>query len=319
MAKPYLLGETFPVKLLYAAYLFFYPCGAGAIKSCVSIADPDSKSSSFTLKTIIVFCHQQVNVMGAQQFHPVLQKGGIEKFYVNMYVSIHIGSLFGGLIVPTIVNYNPFAGYMTATVLMSLAVVLYVSGSSKYVKVKPDGKDLLTVLAIACKAVFCLQGIEKQKVSNGGCYQDEFAKSAKQLGTIIPVVGLLIPFNMVWGQLMAMVQAQGVVMKEVGFVDAAWMQNFDAFGVVLAGFIVAGWFYPYFERKTGKQMKLSTKYIIGNCLGTLGMVYAFLVEICIVRRYNESGQSTNIFWQAPAFLFIGFGEIFATVAAYGAL
>ena len=27
VAKPYLFGDTFPMKPMYAAYLFFYPCG----------------------------------------------------------------------------------------------------------------------------------------------------------------------------------------------------------------------------------------------------------------------------------------------------
>lgn len=60
VAKPYLLGETFSMSALYSAYLFFLPCGAGAIKSCV-------------------------NIMGAQQFHPILQKAQIEKFYIYFY------------------------------------------------------------------------------------------------------------------------------------------------------------------------------------------------------------------------------------------
>jgi len=37
VAKPYLLGDTFPTKALYAAYFFFFPGGAGAIKACVSM------------------------------------------------------------------------------------------------------------------------------------------------------------------------------------------------------------------------------------------------------------------------------------------
>ena len=47
---------------------------------------------------------------------PVLQKGAIEKFYINFYLSINIGALLGGMIVPAVINYNPFAGYMITTV-----------------------------------------------------------------------------------------------------------------------------------------------------------------------------------------------------------
>ncbi len=52
-AVPYLLGETFNRSALTGALLVLYPTGAGAIKACV-------------------------NVMGAQQYHPVLHKKMIE-------------------------------------------------------------------------------------------------------------------------------------------------------------------------------------------------------------------------------------------------
>jgi POT family proton-dependent oligopeptide transporter len=46
----------------------------------------------------------------------VLQKGAIEKFYINFYMSINIGALIGGLSVPVVVGMNPFAGYMIPVV-----------------------------------------------------------------------------------------------------------------------------------------------------------------------------------------------------------
>ena len=46
----------------------------------------------------------------------MLQKGAIEKFYVNFYMSINIGALIGGLAVPVVVAMNSFAGYMIPVV-----------------------------------------------------------------------------------------------------------------------------------------------------------------------------------------------------------
>jgi POT family proton-dependent oligopeptide transporter len=59
---PGLVSATFPMTMVTWAMLGFYPMGAGAIKACV-------------------------NVMGAQQYHPVLQKAQIERFYVNFYLA----------------------------------------------------------------------------------------------------------------------------------------------------------------------------------------------------------------------------------------
>jgi hypothetical protein len=59
---PFLVSATFPITMVTWAMLGLYPMGAGAIKACV-------------------------NVMGAQQYHPVLQKAQIERFYVNFYLA----------------------------------------------------------------------------------------------------------------------------------------------------------------------------------------------------------------------------------------
>jgi len=36
-------------------------------------------------------------VFGAKQFHPLLQSSLIEAYYVNFYMCINIGALFGGV------------------------------------------------------------------------------------------------------------------------------------------------------------------------------------------------------------------------------
>ncbi len=61
-AYPQLVSATFPTTMVSVAMLGLYPMGAGAIKACV-------------------------NVMGAQQYHPVLQSAQIERFYVNFYIA----------------------------------------------------------------------------------------------------------------------------------------------------------------------------------------------------------------------------------------
>jgi dipeptide/tripeptide permease len=94
------------------------------------------------------------------------------------------------------------------------------------------------------------------------------------------------------------------------------MQNFDAIAVILCGAFVGSWFYPYYERRTGRRMKISTKFIIGNTFGTLGIIYALFIDIYVVREFEKSGRPLNILWQAPSFICIGFGEIFVVSSAF---
>ena len=88
---------------------FFYPGGAGMIKACVNIMGaqqfrkcslPGDCCSGYILTFFLYCCYAD----------PVLQKGAIEKFYINF------GALIGGLSVPVVVAMNPFAGYMIPVV-----------------------------------------------------------------------------------------------------------------------------------------------------------------------------------------------------------
>ncbi len=164
-----------------------------------------------------------VNVLGAQQFHPVLQRRQIKSYYVNFYLMVSIGSLIGGMIIPVMLRYRTFAGYMFSASYYSLTIFAFVMGNHlhNYVKVRPQGKENLTILAILGKVICSLQSLNCQKVSQGGCYLDVIVQSTKDLGAVIPIILLIMPFNVAFGQLNRMFVVQGAVMANAGFVDAA--------------------------------------------------------------------------------------------------
>ena len=291
-AVPYLLGETFNMGALTASLLVLYPMGAGAIKACV-------------------------NVMGAQQYHPVLQKSMIEAFYVNFYLCINIGALIGGMVVPVVVQSSVVAGYLIPTSCFALAILLFIAGTSRYVRMKPQGKNNLAVLAISGKAVCCLRGLDTQKSSRGGRYPDVIVQSIKQLAAVVPVTLLVVPFNIVYSQMVNTFVAQGQVMQNAGFVDAAWMQNFDAFAVIACGAFTSALLYPWLAKRNS-SLHISTKFVIGTSLACVALICAIVVDLMIISEYNKSGQAISVLWQAPAFFFIGAGEIFAISSAYEA-
>lgn len=217
-------------------------------------------------------------------------------------MSINIGSLIGGLVIPGVVRYNPFVGYTITTTLFAMGVCVFILGSNRYVKIKPQGKSNITVMKIVGRAICGLQGLEKQNESAGGRYPDLLVRSVAQLASIIPISILTVPFNMVLVSELTMIQAQGIVMKRVGWIDAAWMANVDSVSVLIAGAIIGGWFLPFFERRTGKLMRLSTKFAVGSALGVLSMLFALLLDMHIKIKFIKSGQGVNILWQAPCLL-----------------
>jgi POT family proton-dependent oligopeptide transporter len=62
----------------------------------------------------------------------------------------------------------------------------------------------------------------------------------------------------------------------------------------------------------------STKFVIGTTLSCVALICAIVVDLMIINEYNKTGQAISVLWQAPAFFFIGAGEIFAISSAYEA-
>jgi hypothetical protein len=192
------------------------------------------------------------------------------------------------VVIPVLVSsVSPFVGYLTTTCCFAVAILVFIAGSGRYVKMAPQGKNNLDVVLISCKAVFsasqikwkkmtlCIpmyRGLSKQKQSNGGAYPDVIVSSITQLLSVIPVTLLVLPFNIiysqcvaVWALLCVVVTAlrltssalsrmvnvfvlQGLVMAPAGFIDASWMSNFDAFSVLVVGLFVSAWLYPALEK-----------------------------------------------------------------------
>ena len=84
--------------------------------------------------------------------------------------------------------------------VFAVGIAIFILGSSRYVKNKPQGKSNLQVLAITGMAICGFQGLEKQKESNGGNYPDLVINLVRQLSAVFPVSSLIIPFSIVYGQ-----------------------------------------------------------------------------------------------------------------------
>jgi len=205
-----------------------------------------------------------------------------------------------------------------STCCFVLVFFVFIAGNylHNYIKMKPQDKDNLTVLEILGRMICSLQGLERQKVSCGGLYSDVLVQSIKKLGAVIPVTLLIMPLTMILGQIPILV-VQGAVMADAGFVDAAWIQNFNPLAVIMVGALISGKLYPYLE-KSNKTLDISSKFMIGAIFAVLAMLWATFVDFMIISKYAKTGQAINILWQAPSFFLIGAGEIFAISSAYEA-
>ncbi|VEU34099.1 unnamed protein product [Pseudo-nitzschia multistriata] len=315
---PHLWGlETFSHKALCTGLLVLWPVGTGIVKSIV-------------------------NVFGAKQFHPLLQSSLIESYYVKFYMCINIGALIGGIIVPLVAQSDVTLAYTFPVAMLLIGIVLFLSGTSRYVRHPPKGdmfkgvnikwwrssrskktgtqKKTLSVTssidsATSTSSVDTVDSVPPAPSSSKSSSKNG-SPSASGLGTIFKISALIIPFNIAYSQMATTFIIQGTVMKRAfGWIDAASMNNADAVSVLVFGHLVGTHLYPYLNRH---DIKISTtnKFALGSLLGALAIAWALFLEHKIYSTYELTGNKVSILWQSISYVLIGAGEIFAVSAAY---
>ncbi|KAL3930798.1 MAG: hypothetical protein SGBAC_011607 [Bacillariaceae sp.] len=228
-----------------------------------------------------------VNVFGAKQFHPLLQSSLIESYYVDFYMAINIGSMVGICIIPIIAQHNVTLAYCLPLCLLSAGAVVFVLGTPRYVRSPPKNRK------------------RTRKNSN-----------SIPLSTIFRITVLIVPFSVGYNQMPTTFIVQGAVMtKAFGFLDVASMNSLDAISVLFFGSITSNYIYPYLASR-GIKLPTTYKFAIGSGLGALGICWALVVESMIHTAYQKDGSQICVLWQAPCYILIGWGEIFAVSAAY---
>lgn len=265
---PGLLGNTFNVTALLIGLLCFYPVGAGTIKSVV-------------------------NIFGAKQFHPVLQKHQISSYYVSFYMAINLGALCGGILVSTLAQSNVTLAYFTPVAMLCLGLMVFAAGTQRYVITKANGGS----------------NDSKSKTVLTNVFRD-----------MLPIAGisaLIVPFNVAYSQMATTFKVQGIVMKSAlgGYLDAATINNIDAISVLACGYLVGSHLYPALAKRD-IRIPTSYKFALGSFCGVLAMSFALLTEYKIHKTYAKNGGEISILWQTFSYILIGGGEIFCISAAY---
>ena len=265
---PGLLGDEFNTTALSFAVLLLWPMGTGVVKSVV-------------------------NVFGARQFHPILQSRFISSYYVHFYSCINVGSLVGITLLPIIAQTHVTIAYLIPVVMLSLCVLVFLTGTPRYVREKPRGE--------LCSA--------KKKSSSGN--------NTIPLSTMFRISVLIVPFCIAYSQMPTTFIVQGTVMRRAfGVIDAATMNSLDALSVLFFGYLTGSHLYPALAKR-GIKLPTTYKFAIGSFLGCCSILWALYVEKRIHNAfYDDNGSQISVLWQAPSYLFIGFGEIFAVSAAY---
>ena len=278
VSYPYVLGDTYNMGVLKVGMLVLYPIGAGFIKSVV-------------------------NIFGAKQYHPRLQSGLVSSYYVNFYIAINIGSIFGGIIIPLLARKNTAVSYTIPAIVLFVGLVIFILGTKRYVRAKPRKKALWTSLYILCSPLYC-KSYDSHKKSNGGATEDDFVTGIFHLLAVFPATMLIVPFMICYNQVATVFVVQGEAMQTVGVFDASMMTNFDSISVIVSGLLVQRFFYPALERR-GIRMKYTHKFAFGTFLSAMAVVCSLIIDYKIHSNIDNGREKINIFYQIFPYAFVG--------------
>jgi POT family proton-dependent oligopeptide transporter len=231
---------------------------------------------------------------------------------------INVGALIGGMVIPVVLKSDQFVAYMIPFSCFAASLLLFVAGSSRYVKMRPQGKINVHFVPASCSALaHCPPSLEASKRSRGGRYEDRFVDNCRTLLSVFPVNLLVLPFAVCYAQIGNGLSSQGMIMQPAGFVDAAWMTNFDCFGVLIGTALVSFLLYPCLARR-GITWQLTTRFAIGTAFSVVALAYTIALDYFIRSTFAATGEQVSVLLQAPAYLLIGVGEVFAFSAGYEA-
>lgn len=109
---------------------------------------------------------------------------------------------------------------------------------------------------------------------------------------------------------------QGAVMQPyLGFIEAPNLNILDCLSVLVSGYVVSTYLYPYLAERNIK-VPTGIKFAVGSAFGSFAILWSLIVEHMIHSEYARSGDRISVMWQAPSYILIGAGEIFSISTAY---
>ena len=223
----------------------------------------------------------------------------IETYYVSFYTVINVGALVGICSIPIIAQRSIVVAYTIPLSFLIVGGICFLLGTPRYITTKPRSSKK--------KPLFLCGG--KPNARN------YYPKSTTLL-EIFRISLLVVPFNVGYSQMPTTFIVQGSVMsKAFGVLDVASMNSLDTISVLVFGSITANYIYPYLA-KHGIKIPTTHKFAIGSFLGACAVAWAIVVEKMIHSAFERTGEQVSVLWQAPAYILIGFGEIFAVSTAY---
>ncbi len=253
-----------------------------------------------------------VSTMGADQFDPKYpqDKKESQQFFSYFYWSINLGALLAYSLVAYVCQYGLpflggepwgfFVGYLIPTIMMTFGVAVFVSGSSKYKKVRPSGSMLNIAGGILYEALVTRYSdhsptgfiLDKAKEEHGGSFSSNDVDGVKFVAKLAPFLGVMIPYWGIYGQTKTAFQIQGCQMQStIGDfqLPISAMNMFNNVAILILVPFTDQVLYPYLKDR-GTNLSMLRKIGWGFLFATLAMVVAALIELYRIQQSPAAGD-----------------------------
>ncbi|KAF0436568.1 putative MFS peptide transporter [Gigaspora margarita] len=248
------------------------------------------------------------------------------------YLAINIGAL-SPVITTNIEKYHSFwLAYLIPLLMFFFAIAVLLTGKNKLIKKPPNGSALLNcfrVIRVACSHNRSLDNAKPSnmtaddKVKERVTWDDDFVDQVR-LGLQTIRVCLFFPVYWVcYSQILNNLISQAATMQ-VGGVPNDIMNNLDPIVLIIFTPLANYVLYPLL-RRCGISLRPITKIFIGFMLASLAMIYAAALQyfiyntgpcysqtLCLINNV-PTPNNINVWWQSPAYVFIGLSEVFAVI------
>ena len=211
-----------------------------------------------------------MSTLGADQFDDQVDKDRLEKesFFNWYYWGLNLGSFLSFTFISHVCQYGVgrvsdyntkhysfFLGFLLASMSISLALFVFLAGSSKYKRSeRPTGSELATCINIISEALgkFLREGrtnvdngsgarhfLDRAKISFTGSYSTAQVEAVKEVLELGPVLVALVPFWCVYNQMYTSFQNQACQMD---------LRISNAFHVPIAGTVHTRVFFHFMWR-----------------------------------------------------------------------
>lgn len=239
----------------------------------------------------------------------------IEKAFSLFYFCINFGSFFSTLLIPVIFKeYGARIAFGIPGILMTIAIIVFIAGNRRYVKVRPGGYPRENFVVISLYALVGFLRGKKGDRSFLDIARDKYSSDAVDgIAAVWRILGVFAFIPVFWALYDQnssewVLQATHLDLTIAGVTLLA--QQVQAVNPVLILALIPVFTFIVFPGLARKNIHVSPLAKIGA--GLIFTMLAFVVVYTIQLRI-DAGARPNVAWQMLAYLILTIGEVLISI------